>query len=715
MVKRLIYLYRCGKNPDDIVHLFGSSDESFLPDDDHTGGAYIDLVSEDGEAEAKSANHKPSRQSNQHRDQREDSHSSDDDVSVDEVLEQAQTTRMAQRRKQENQQARSGKAEKRRGGSENEQFLRGLKHVSSKIAPVVSHDRRMHQQATQRTTKAALRTVAQHRVDALVSTAVPVGFKDRNYFSEPHLFHSKPSIRSAALASAGLSKGTPTATHPQYKRYADLGTGMATMEIADAFLQGDIGREILSSTESDYRSFPDPDPLNPACAQRTAAVLLGLPTYAGGDARFAPNAAYHNNNHSTYPVHGSNSANLRDHGYKSMSETSAGVGTGVRSAGTGAGDLHVSNYATSQADFHLRHLAQQSQRHQQDKSVSENDFGHRNMQDKRAEQKLNEGAKRLYEAPGWRSAQGGWVADFGPPHTHALYTGPEVNYASLVQDRAAVNHRMRAEKAAQGDFVASFSTQGRHLEENNNSVRQDTATVTSTYRQQSHHHQGGMHEQASSGAEQHVQRALDSASRHNAQLQAQYRAGADEIDQMIKASHQDLARSVTSAADVNSSFASSAAAREYRQDNREASDQATSKQVKTATNTIKSSFWDDSLGAEDEEGLYSIDTAVAGAGAGSLREIAQKARAMMNATTTANATSAAPGAGSTTTNVGQGAGIAGKMMSEANPFQDTDSSSDGFDYSHGAYAFGGELGDTSDDSAVDLNGSMSLSAAAKFA
>ncbi len=37
---------------------------------------------------------------------------------------------------------------------------------------------------------------------------------------------------------------------------------------------------------------------------------------------------------------------------------------------------------------------------------------------------MDEVSKTLYSS-GWKSKRGGWVADFGPSHTHSLYTGPE--------------------------------------------------------------------------------------------------------------------------------------------------------------------------------------------------------------------------------------------------------------------------------------------------
>ena len=50
------------------------------------------------------------------------------------------------------------------------------------------------------------------------------------------------------------------------------------------------------------------------------------------------------------------------------------------------------------------------------------------------EKQLEEEGRKVYQAPA-RQTRGGWVADFGPAHTHRLYTGPDKHRASL-RDRA---------------------------------------------------------------------------------------------------------------------------------------------------------------------------------------------------------------------------------------------------------------------------------------
>jgi hypothetical protein len=50
-------------------------------------------------------------------------------------------------------------------------------------------------------------------------------------------------------------------------------------------------------------------------------------------------------------------------------------------------------------------------------------------------------AKEYYSS-GWKSAKGGWVADFGPAHTHAYYTGPELAKNSLHHDDPLLQDEM---------------------------------------------------------------------------------------------------------------------------------------------------------------------------------------------------------------------------------------------------------------------------------
>jgi len=279
---------------------------------------------------------------------------------------------------------------RRRHARKEGRFVRqDLKQVSSRIGQLVRHDRNQYQKKTRERDAAALKTIARRRVDALTSTAVPLGFKDRHFFSEPdpgnyssqrrhepRLFHSVSN--SMPHGTSGPSK-SKTATAHAFKRYADLSSGLATMEIADAFLQGQVGREMLTRPDEDFSMYASSRPgevygegiADPATAARTAAALRGRPIKPDADRRYAPNTFYTND--------------IREHSREEEKEK----------------------------------LVDQP---------SHADYDWRSLHDKRVEQKMNDRSKSLYSAPGWKSAKGGWVADFGAEHTHAFYTGPELDY-----------------------------------------------------------------------------------------------------------------------------------------------------------------------------------------------------------------------------------------------------------------------------------------------
>jgi hypothetical protein len=124
---------------------------------------------------------------------------------------------------------------RKEGRLEEGRFMRqDLKQVSSRIGQLVRHDRNQYQKKTRERDAAALKTIARRRVDALTSTAVPLGFKDRHFFSEPdpgnyssqrrhepRLFHSVSNSMPHGTSGPSKSK-SKTATAHAFKRYADL-------------------------------------------------------------------------------------------------------------------------------------------------------------------------------------------------------------------------------------------------------------------------------------------------------------------------------------------------------------------------------------------------------------------------------------------------------------------------------------------------------------
>jgi hypothetical protein len=421
---------------------------------------------------------------------------------ADAALGEARSTRMSQRRA-----GSAGPAGRPADAAEERRYRQGLQAVESKIAPIVQYDRRRHKQLAAQRDRQALKTVAQRRVDALASTAGPLGFRDRHYFSEPHLFHSKPTARSADLASAALHKTGPAASHSHagYRRYADLGSGLATMEIADAFLQGEVGREILSTSESDYRSFADEDSrTDPAAAQRKAEQLLGLADRrAQGDARFAPNAQY--------PIYGTADSHNNSMSARAASHTAPGALGGRLHVAPASGDhsMRIGDFAAPvsvQSSHRLSASAGARPLHQDTAAQGglDGSYGHRTVQDKRVEARLDDAAKRQYEVAAWRSGTGGWAADFGPPHTHSLYSGPEVDY-QLARARKSTGLGERADReGAYGRDPAVVSS------------RRSAGAVT-----------------AASSAEENMARALDSTLQENEGLRLHSARSSAAIDSLL--------------------------------------------------------------------------------------------------------------------------------------------------------------------------------------
>lgn len=288
-----------------------------------------------------------------------------------------------------------------------------------------------------------MKTIAQRRLDALTSTAVPLGFKDRHYFSEPdpslnyvmkgnsqfmssslhktrepHLFHSKPMYNNKHTLSSSMKKGITT-TANNYKRYSDLNTGSATMEIADAFLQGNVGREILTIPESDYSHYNSTQPGEIYSSnsiipnnnhhsnrfERTTEALQGIHTRPGADTRYAANTNYTNRT-----SHYSAKSNVEDT-YKKYIQPE---------------DNDHNSYATGTSNYFREAQSQQYYNNSKGNNTTTNknsstkniqpqqqhymDYGLKTEHEKRIDQKLNEQAKRLYAAPGWKSSKGGWVA-----------------------------------------------------------------------------------------------------------------------------------------------------------------------------------------------------------------------------------------------------------------------------------------------------------------
>lgn len=102
--------------------------------------------------------------------------------------------------------------------------------------------------------------MARRRVATLLNSNPALGFRDPNYSQEP-----------SASRKAGTS---------QRRRYQDLESGTAALEIADAFLRGSVGKELVSTSEGDGTDYlldeEEIQDLSPLQAQRRAAAMLGM-------------------------------------------------------------------------------------------------------------------------------------------------------------------------------------------------------------------------------------------------------------------------------------------------------------------------------------------------------------------------------------------------------------------------------------------------------
>lgn len=205
-----------------------------------------------------------------------------------------------------------------------------LRHVPSKIADFIRHDRDRHHQRVQRTSTAAKQVLAKKRVDDYMAS-IPWGLYD--------------PLQSADRRPRRVP------------RDMDLSSGRSALEIAEAFLQGPVGRGLVDA--DGYRVAYQEEDLSPWQAQAAASQLLGLQSRSGSEKQKP----------------------------KERSLTSSG-----------------------------------------EKKAA----GFKTAQEHALEREREEDAKAIYSSQ-WKSSQGGWVADFGPAHTHMGYAGPE-RYRTSLED-----------------------------------------------------------------------------------------------------------------------------------------------------------------------------------------------------------------------------------------------------------------------------------------
>lgn len=279
-----------------------------------------------------------------------------------------------------------------------------LQRIPSRLGHVIREHRFHHHQQQIKHDRDALHTIGSRRVDILTAQAPKLGFADpayhqqldatqrqRNASLQRHglLYQENPANQTTKLSLQAKSVEQRRLQRGAVRRLHQLDSGAATLEIADAFLQSNVGRELMRNSSRsggaqyrDYYGEEDRDEddededadLSPKEAQARAAALLGLSSKTATDTR------------------AKDTKSRKDIAASSSSSTARGTTTAINH-----------NTATSS----------------------------------RLQEKVDHVAatKALYEGQsGWKATKGGWVADFGPAHTHPLYTGPD-HYTPFLLDR----------------------------------------------------------------------------------------------------------------------------------------------------------------------------------------------------------------------------------------------------------------------------------------
>eukprot|EP01033_Poteriospumella_lacustris_P011888 gene11888-8481_t len=280
-----------------------------------------------------------------------------------------------------------------------------LQRIPSRLGHVIREHRFHHHQQQIKHDRDALHTIGSRRVDILTAQAPKLGFADpayhqqqldatqrqRNASLQRHglLYQENPANQTTKLSLQAKSVEQRRLQRGAVRRLHQLDSGAATLEIADAFLQSNVGRELMRNSSRsggaqyrDYYGEEDRDEddededadLSPKEAQARAAALLGLSSKTATDTR------------------AKDTKSRKDIAASSSSSTARGTAT----------TMNHNTATSSRLQEKVDHVA---------------------------------ATKALYEGQsGWKATKGGWVADFGPAHTHPLYTGPD-HYTPFLLDR----------------------------------------------------------------------------------------------------------------------------------------------------------------------------------------------------------------------------------------------------------------------------------------
>ncbi|KAJ1439645.1 hypothetical protein B484DRAFT_443895 [Ochromonadaceae sp. CCMP2298] len=321
----------------------------------------------------------------------------------------------------------------------------------------LQRDRERDRQGGRAGTEQVLRTDIQRRMDAHASSPDHSG----EYFTEPAIREAQGQDQDQWQRTylSQRQKQSQSQIFSDSPQGQGQGKVMGTLAIAEEFLRSHVGRQMSSGTataaasssttaaasqrkstgldeRAQYKGGPYTSSsssgsdhsrteynLNPATAQRAAAQLLGLPPK---------------------PTSAAEAIALR-----------GGVRGGARS-GAGAG----SGAALPRDGYRNYVLPEEGGRRRLSGPSSSSAHAHAHASTAGAGAASN-------AAPGWKSSKGGWVADFGAPHTHALYTGSEVNYATMKAGRAGARGEgcvAQGQGRAQPDVWTQSKTQQEQIQ-----------------------------------------------------------------------------------------------------------------------------------------------------------------------------------------------------------------------------------------------------------
>lgn len=265
-----------------------------------------------------------------------------------------------------------GRASRDRPEAEAEADVRGRGQPLGETRAQILADKRHAQRVKAARKTAAMRTIASSKVSYLPDGVDGV---DAGGVGVPQE-KTVPRISSASKQQQGNS----TSRKPTESK---LTSGSAALEIANAFLSGTLGRQLL----------------------------LGYGSYASGD-RTEKEVTTANISHKFFVRGDDGSDDDNDKHGGGQSEEKR------EKSDTPEGINHTSRYAEYSGKSKYQSCAPLYD-NKGLRLASSRDFGGRERAlDSHQDQDQDEGA--VFYSDTWRSTRGGWVADFGAPHTHTL-------------------------------------------------------------------------------------------------------------------------------------------------------------------------------------------------------------------------------------------------------------------------------------------------------